>query len=145
VCRACRLGLLRAPPPPPRIPYKHYGKYVGAVIRKLASETDEAAVARTIDNIARYMRTKSFEYNQEHPNNEVIIKDIKNMSEGNISLDEASLNNLRSDYKQHFSARSQKGPQKGQARQQQKDYRKGGQHQQKNYQKNAQYRNSTKQ
>ncbi|MDE6777856.1 MAG: DUF4290 domain-containing protein [Alistipes sp.] len=147
--RPARQDLMVSPQPmrytQSRIPYKHYGKYVGAVIRKLASETDEAAVARTIDNIARYMRTKSFEYNQEHPNNEVIIKDIKNMSEGNISLDEASLNNLRSDYKQHFSARSQKGPQKGQARQQQKDYRKGGQHQQKNYQKNAQYRNSTKQ
>lgn len=147
--RPARQDLMVAPQPmrytQSRIPYKHYGKYVGAVIRKLATERDEAAVARTIDNMARYMRTKSFEYNQEHPNNEVIIKDIKNMSEGNISLDEASLNNLRSDYKQHFSARPQKGPQKGPARQQQKDYRKNGQQHQKNYQKNAQYRNPAKQ
>ena len=55
------------------------------------------------------MRTKSFEYNQEHPNNEVIAKDLKAMSDGAISIDEATLNNLRSDYKQHFSARPQRG------------------------------------
>jgi predicted RNA-binding protein with RPS1 domain len=62
------------------------------------------------------MRSKSFEYNQEHPNNEVIIKDIKQMSENGIELNEAALNNLRSDYKQHLSARTQKGPQRPQAK-----------------------------
>jgi len=147
--RPARQDLMVSPEPmrytQSRIPYKHYGKYVGAAIRKLSTERDEAAVARTIDNLARYMRTKSFEYNQEHPNNEVIIKDIKRMSDGNISLDETALNNLRSDYKQHFSARQQKGPQKGLSRQQQKGHAKPGSHQQKNYQKNAQYRNSAKQ
>ena len=57
------------------------------------------------------MRTKSYEYNQEHPNNEVIVKDIKRMSGGAIQIDEVALNNLRSDYKQPFSARPQKGAQ----------------------------------
>lgn len=94
-----------------RIPFKHYGKYVGEMIRSLAGKSTPE-VSRTVDNLARYMRAKSYEYNQEHPNNEVIIKDIKQMSGGNIPIDETAINNLRSDYKQHFSAHPSKGPQR---------------------------------
>ena len=57
-----------------RITFKHYGKYVERIVEKLAGESDRQAVAPTVDNLARYMRVKSFEYNQEHPNNEVIVK-----------------------------------------------------------------------
>lgn len=95
-----------------RIAYKHYGKYVAMMLQSLRSEKDRDALDAAIDSLARYMRSKSFEYNQEHPNNEVIIKDIKTMSEGGIELDEVALNNLRSDYKQHLPARPQKGPQR---------------------------------
>ncbi len=101
-----------------RIAYKHYGKYVERMLQSLGGVQDRQAVARTVDNLARYMRTKSFEYNQEHPNNEVIVKDIKQMSGGDIEIDEVALNNLRSDYKQHFTARPQKG---GQQQRQQKN------------------------
>lgn len=99
-----------------RIEFKHYGKYVAHMFRKLTEEQDKTALDNTVDSLARYMRSKSFEYNQEHPNNEVIIKDIKQMSENGIELNEAALNNLRSDYKQHLSARTQKGPQRPQAK-----------------------------
>ncbi len=75
------------------------------MIRGLADERNPRTVSRTVDNLARYMRTKSYEYNQEHPSNEVIVKDIKRMSGGAIQIDEVALNNLRSDYKQPFSAR----------------------------------------
>ena len=91
------------------ISHKHYGKYVGKILRSLSDEKRPEAVTNTVDNVARYMRAKSFEYNQEHPNNEVIIKDIKRMSGDTIELDEVALNNLRSDYKQHLSARPQNG------------------------------------
>lgn len=104
-----------------RIAFKHYGKYVQRMICSLAGEKDQRIVGRTVDNLARYMRTKSYEYNQEHPNNEVIVKDIKKMSSGAIEIDEVALNNLRSDYKQHFSARPQKGPQQRQQQRQQKN------------------------
>lgn len=57
------------------------------MLRSLGGEKDARAVARTVDNLARYMRTKSYEYNQEHPNNEVIVKDIKRMSGGAIEID----------------------------------------------------------
>ncbi len=94
-----------------RITHKHYGKYIGLMIRALSQEPDSATVASTVDNLARFMRLKSYEYNQEHPNNEVIIKDIKRMSGGEIEIDEEAINNLRSDYKQHLLPRPQKGRQ----------------------------------
>lgn len=125
-----------------RITFKHYGKYVERMIRSLAGEGDARTVGRAVDNIARYMRTKSYEYNQEHPNNEVIVKDIKRMSGGAIEIDEVALNNLRSDYKQHFTARPQKGvqPQRTQQRQQ-----KNRNQPHRNFIKNnGNYRNSSK-
>lgn len=125
-----------------RIAFKHYGKYVQRMICGLAGEKDQRVVARTVDNLARYMRTKSYEYNQEHPNNEVIVKDIKKMSSGAIEIDEVALNNLRSDYKQHFSARPQKGPQqRTQQRQQKNRPQQNNRHHAKN---NAVHRNSPK-
>ncbi|MFI3264281.1 MAG: DUF4290 domain-containing protein [Rikenellaceae bacterium] len=93
--------------PQGRVSHKHYGKYIGRIVRVLAEEKPEDA-AKTIDNVAIFMRAKSFEYNQEHPNNEAIIKDIKMMSKGAIQLDENAINNIHSDYKQHLSGYSQK-------------------------------------
>lgn len=128
-----------------RISHKHYGKYVAQMIRTLDRSDDPAVVSHTIDNLARYMRTKSYEYNQEHPNNEVILKDIKLMSGGTIEIDEESINNLRSDYKQHLSSRPQKGRQQNQpsrnGHQQQKS-RNG--FQQRGYQKNNRQHNLPK-
>ena len=125
-----------------RISYKHYGKYVEQMIAGLSGEKDRRTMARTVDNLARYMRTKSYEYNQEHPNNEVIVKDIKRMSGGAIEIDEVALNNLRSDYKQHFTARPQKGPQQ---RQQQRPQKNRNQQHGRNFSKNnGAHRNSSK-
>lgn len=125
-----------------RIAYKHYGKYVEQMIRSISAE-DAAKAAPTIDNIARYMRTKSYEYNQEHPNNEVIIKDIKKMSDGNITLDEEALGNLRSDYKQHTLQRPTKGFQRHDAQRHDKNR---PQNNNRHYTKNQgqQHRNNSK-
>ena len=95
-----------------------------------------------VEELARYMRAKSFEYNQEHPNNEVIIKDIKQMSGGDMELDETALNNLRSDYKQHFSARPQKGPQRPQQKGQMKNAGAKQYNNQKNKNNNGMRKNS---
>ncbi|MBQ2374035.1 MAG: DUF4290 domain-containing protein [Alistipes sp.] len=92
-----------------RIAFKHYGKYVSHMLSALRNENNIEAQHFAIEQIARYMRSKSFEYNQEHPNNEVIIKDIKTMSEGGIEVNEDAINNLRNDYKQHLSTRNTKG------------------------------------
>ena len=129
-----------------RIAYKHYGKYVERMIGSLSAVENPRAVASAVDNLARYMRTKSYEYNQEHPNNEVIVRDIKRMSGGNIQIDEEALNNLRSDYKQPFSARPQKGAQQHrQTHAQQQRPKNRNQQQHRNFAKNnGAHRNSSK-
>jgi hypothetical protein len=122
-----------------RISQKHYGKYVAKMFDNLRKESDTEAQHDAIEKLARYMRSKSFEYNQEHPNNEVIIKDIKMMTNGDIQLNEDAINNLRNDYKQHLPAR----PQKGASRPAQKQNGKAGQKPQHNNSKgraNAQQR-----
>ena len=91
------------------ISHKHYGKYVARIINSLKDKERTDSMLRAVDDVAHYMRAKSFEYNHEHPNNEIIIKDIKRMSADTIEIDEATLNNLRNDYKQPFSARQQSG------------------------------------
>ncbi len=95
--------------PQSHITYKHYGKYVERMVRALKDETEPEQVAVAVDRLGRYMRAKSFEYNQEHPNNEVIVKDLKRMSDGAIEINEEALNNLRSEYKHPLSARPQRG------------------------------------
>ncbi|MFI3303882.1 MAG: DUF4290 domain-containing protein [Rikenellaceae bacterium] len=126
-----------------RVEFKHYGKYVSKMIESLRNESDPKAVARTIDCIARYMRTKSFEYNQEHPNNEVIIKDIRRMANGGIELDEEAINNIRSDYKNTQSTYSQKGQKnnKGMKNNQQRGGSKPHYHANNNNNHNAQHQN----
>lgn len=129
-----------------RFTFKHYGRYVEKMLRSLGGEHNQQAVSRAVDNLARYMRTKSYEYNQEHPNNEVIVKDIKRMSGGTIQIDEVALNNLRSDYKQPFSARPQKGPQQHRAPyQQQRQQKNRNQQPYRSFPKNnGPHRNSSK-
>lgn len=122
----------RLPYPQSYIPYKHYGKYVGRLIKTLAENQDKGSISSGIDNIARYMRAKSYEYNLEHPNNEVIIKDIKKMSDYAIAIDEQAINNIRNDYKQSPTAYTK---QRGKAVQQ-KGRGRNFQQPQKNHQKN---------
>jgi hypothetical protein len=114
------------------ISHKHYGKNIVRMLRRVAAEGGGEATAE-IGNIARYMRAKSYEYNLDHPNNEVIIKDIKILSGNSIEIDEEALNNIRSDYKQNHSAHQQRN--KG--RQQQAKGKNRAQQQQKNHKKAA--------
>ncbi|MDR2890283.1 MAG: DUF4290 domain-containing protein [Alistipes sp.] len=90
--------------PRKRMTFKHYGENVERMIGSLKGNPDRAAVEETLENIARYMRTKSYEYNQEHPNNEIIINDIKRMSHGGVEVDEAALGSLKSEYRMPVAA-----------------------------------------
>lgn len=129
-----------------RIAYKHYGKYVERMIRSLGESAIRRPWPARWTTWPAHMRTKSYEYNQEHPNNEVIVRDIKRMSGGTIEIDENAINNLRSDYKQHFSARPQKGAQPGrQNHPQQRQQKNRGTQQHRGFAKNnGQHRNSSK-
>lgn len=84
--------------PQSRIAFKHYGKYTQQFIRAIAAEKGATKRPSQIMDVARYMRAKSFEFNNEHPNNEVIVRDIRIMSGGEIDVDLNEINNMRSDY-----------------------------------------------
>ncbi len=88
-----------------RISYKHYGKYIERMLENLKEEAPSEMRSEAAARIACQMRAKSFEYNQEHPNNEVILKDLRRMSDGKIEVDEEIFNILRNEHKQPFSAR----------------------------------------
>lgn len=84
--------------PQSRITFKHYGKYTQQFIRAIASEKGTSKATTKLMDVARYMRAKSFEFNNEHPNNEVIARDIRVMSGGEIDVDINEINSMRSDY-----------------------------------------------
>ena len=86
--------------PTKRIELKHYGKYIKNIIKSLEKVDNPEMVQEVLGDLARFMRTKSYEYNQEHPNNEAIIKDIKRMSDNRIVVDENALSLIKSEYKQ---------------------------------------------
>lgn len=87
--------------PQSRIMFKHYGKYAQRLMRRIADEMPARDVNDEVINIARYMRAKSYEFNNEHPNNESIVRDIRIMSGGDIDVDLSDINNIRSDYRHH--------------------------------------------
>lgn len=111
------------------ISHKHYGKNIVRALNRLKFE-DPSTTEREYINVVRYMRNKSAEYNQEHPNNEVILNDINLLSEGAINLDEEWLKKVEVEHKTAFSS------QKNNKRQQRL--------QQKNGRKNTQRHNSAK-
>ena len=85
--------------PDHRVAHKHYGKYIGKMILALKGEEDEEDSKILINNIAKYMRNKSHEYNQEHPSNEVIINDIRMISRNSIEVEDDILDNSKSDFR----------------------------------------------
>lgn len=89
--------------PQSRIIFKHYGKYTQQLVRAIAAEDPHNV--DEIMNMARYMRTKSYEFNNEHPNNDSIIRDIRIMS-GGVDMDLSMLSTMRSEYRQHHTSRN---------------------------------------
>jgi hypothetical protein len=79
--------------------YKHYGKYIEQMLLTLRETEDEEDRKILIRNIAKYMRNKSHEYNQEHPNNEVIINDIRAMSENAFPVEDDLLDGSKSEFR----------------------------------------------
>lgn len=91
----------KLPYPQSRIIYKHYGKYTQKFVRHLVHDVAEGSVDKELLNVARYMRTKSFEFNHEHPHNDSILRDIRVMSGGDVDIDLSEIANMRSDYRPH--------------------------------------------
>ena len=121
--------------PQSRIMFKHYGKYAQRFVRAIAAEQKSHRANDEMMNMARYMRAKSYEYNNEHPNNEAIIRDIRIMAGGNITIDLDAINAMRSEYRQNQPSRNMKG---------RKQQQRNGRKQQRNTQKNQSRHNAHK-
>ena len=118
----------RLPYPQSYISHKHYGKNIVRMLRRVAAEGRGEATTE-LGNIARYMRARSAEYNNEHPNVEVLLNDIHTLSDGVIKVDEECLRKAESDHKSALSHYKSAKHQQHQQRQQrqQRNARKGGQ------------------
>ena len=88
----------KMPYPQTRIMFKHYGKYAQRFVQVVATKANSRSAEYEMANVARYMRSKSYEYNNEHPNNEAIIRDIKLMAGGEIEVDLSEISTMRSEY-----------------------------------------------
>lgn len=109
------------------ISHKHYGKNIVRVLNRLKYEKPEC-VEQQLQDVVLYMRNKSMEYNQEHPTAEMIINDIKTLSEGVINLDGEWLKSVEMEHKSNSShQKNNKRAQRPQQRQTQKTARKNGQ------------------
>lgn len=119
-------------PPPVKMEYpqggieqKHYGRNVRNVIRSLEKIRTQETIDIIAYNLARYMRTKSYEFNQEHPDNAVIIKDIKRMAHVGMEVDEEALTMIKSDYKMDHLGYKKNGAQQKKNQKNQKNGRRG--------------------
>lgn len=121
--------------PQTRIMFKHYGKYAQRFVRTIAAEQKSHRANDEMMNMARFMRAKSYEYNNEHPNNEAIIRDIRIMAGGNLSIDLDAINAMRSEYRQNQPSRNMKG---------RKQQQRNGRKQQRGNQKNQSRHNAHK-
>lgn len=109
------------------ISHKHYGKNIVRVLNRLKYEKPEM-VEHQLQDVVLYMCNKSLEYNQEHPTAEMIINDIKSLSEGVINLDGEWLKSVEMGHKSNSShQKNNKRVQRPQQRQAQKTTRKNGQ------------------
>jgi hypothetical protein len=94
--------------PQSRITFKHYGKYTQRFVSLIAQEKESQRATQELSNIARYMRSKSYEFNNEHPNNDSIIRDIRIMAGEGFEVDLTAISTMRSDYRQGGQQRQQR-------------------------------------
>lgn len=81
----------RLPYPKGGIRYKQYGKNIRKIIDLIVTSNEPEQRDVLAADIAKFMKIKSYEYNQEYPSNEVIVNDIRKFSNNVLSLDEESL------------------------------------------------------
>ena len=109
------------------ISHKHYGKNIVRMLRRVAAD-GRGGASTELGNIARYMRARSAEYNNEHPNVEVLLNDIQLLSDGVIKVDEECLRKAESDHKTAISHYKNAKHQQRQQRQQRVARKNGQRH-----------------
>ena len=98
----------KLPYPQTKVIFKHYGKYAQRFVKAIATETGSKRAEEEMMNVARFMRSKSYEFNNEHPNNDSIIRDIHIMAGGKADIDLTAVSTIRSEYRPGGAQRQQK-------------------------------------
>ncbi|KQR71120.1 DUF4290 domain-containing protein [Pedobacter sp. Leaf176] len=76
------------PYPQQRITYKHYGKTVENLIEKAMREENPENKKAMVQGIANFMKMAYVTWNKDNVSDDTIIKDLKYLSGGLLSLDE---------------------------------------------------------
>ncbi len=71
---------------------KQYGSLVPRLAREIGKIENQETKKELAGNLARFMRQKSYDYNGEFPNDDIIIADLYDMSNGHISVDVSVFN-----------------------------------------------------
>jgi Domain of unknown function (DUF4290) len=74
--------------PQQRITYKHYGKTVENLIEKAMGEENAEIKKAMVQSIANFMKMAYVTWNKDNVSDDTIIKDLKYLSGGLLSLDE---------------------------------------------------------
>ncbi|WP_293783001.1 DUF4290 domain-containing protein [uncultured Pedobacter sp.] len=74
--------------PQQRITYKHYGKTVENLIEKAMREENPEIKKAMVQSIANFMKMAYVTWNKDNVSDDTIIKDLKYLSGGLLSLDE---------------------------------------------------------
>ncbi|MBC8045467.1 MAG: DUF4290 domain-containing protein [Fimbriimonadaceae bacterium] len=80
----------RLPYPKSNIKFRHYGKFVEALITKAKNIEDQEKKQAFTDIIGNYMKLVYQNWNSENVSDDIITTDIKFLSGGELSLDEDS-------------------------------------------------------
>lgn len=85
--------------PDKTIKHKEYGRNVIRMVNLIKTLDNEESKMFMANNIARYMKVKAYEFNNEYPANETILQDMRELSNGELNLNENILNSTRPEYK----------------------------------------------
>lgn len=74
--------------PHQRIKYKHYGKTVEKLIETAIQEENPERKAAMVQNIANFMKMAYVQWNKDNVADEVILKNLAELSNGQLTLEE---------------------------------------------------------
>ena len=77
------------------IKYRHYGKSIELMIDAICEMTDEPEKERLINIVANHMKKSYLTWNRDSVNDEVVLKDLKKLSNGRINTENIKLNETR--------------------------------------------------
>jgi len=110
--------------PRERVHFRHYGKYVEAMIKKAISMEDPEKKAEYTLIIGNYMKLVYQNWNRENVDNEQIRADISFLSQGKLVLEDiANLDSLAKSNR--FKQGNSNNPRQSGGRQQNRNYKQG--------------------